>query len=205
MPDDVTALLLATAPGISLLDNGSSRALEVSSTPVPEIQTRVGSDAERMTFSIHGRGDWTQSAAFHFECAAAAKKGVDLMLDLANCTQLDSTFLGTIHQLCGLADGAGVEFRLQGVLPAIEELFQELGMFAVMDHIVPRMLPLPNEMDPVPAIDVDSPTRALLLLRAHEGLAALSDRNRAEFGPVIKQLRREVEALTRTDSRPEDD
>jgi sigma-B regulation protein RsbU (phosphoserine phosphatase) len=203
--DDVTVLLLATAPGASVLDNGSLRTPERESESLPEIQTLFGSDAERMAFSIHGRGDWTQSAAFHLECAAAIGKGVDLLLDLTDCVQLDSTFLGTIHQLCGFADDAGVEFRLQGVLPSVEGLFQELGMHTVMDHIVPRMLPLPNEMDPVPAADLDTPARALLLLRAHEGLAALSDRNRAEFGPVIEQLRREVAALTRVAERPEAD
>ena len=203
--DDVTVLLLATAPGISVLDNGSLQTFERTSESMPETQTLVGSDAERMSFSVQGRGDWTQSAAFHFECAAAVEKGVDVMLDLTGCAQLDSTFLGTIHQLCELADDAGVEFRLQGVPPAIEELFQELGMQAVMDHIVPRMLPLPIAMDPVPAAELDTPTRALLLLRAHEGLAALNDRNRAEFGPVIEQLRRELDALTRVAARPQGD
>jgi hypothetical protein len=130
---------------------------------------------------------------------------VDLLLDLTKCTQLDSTFLGTIHQLCRLAEDAAVEFRLQGVGESVEALFHELGMFAVMDHIVPTMLPLPNEMDPVPAAELDKTARALLLLRAHEGLAALSDSNRVEFGPVIEQLRREVAALTRISEWPRGD
>jgi len=196
--DDVTVLLLATAPGVSELDNGSSRMPESAPSDLPEFETLVGSDSKRVSFSIRGRGDWTQSAAFQLECTAAAERGVDLLLDLTNCTQLDSTFLGTIHQLCRLADEVGVEFRLQGVAPFIEELFDELGMCAVMDHIVPSMLPLPKEMEPVSATDLDTPTRAMLLLRAHEGLAALSDRNRTEFAPVIEQLRREVAVLKRT-------
>jgi len=171
---------------------------ESAPSDLPEFETLVGSDSKRVSFSIRGRGDWTQSAAFQLECTAAAERGVDLLLDLTNCTQLDSTFLGTIHQLCRLADEVGVEFRLQGVAPFIEELFDELGMCAVMDHIVPSMLPLPKEMEPVSATDLDTPTRAMLLLRAHEGLAALSDRNRTEFAPVIEQLRREVAVLKRT-------
>jgi sigma-B regulation protein RsbU (phosphoserine phosphatase) len=203
LPDDVTVLLLVSAPGVSVLDNGSLQARVSETTCASDIQTLVGVDAERVTFAIHGRGDWTQSAAFHLECAAAVAKGRNLMLDLTNCTQLDSTFLGTIHQLCGLADDAGVEFRLQGVLRSVENLFDELGMCAVKDHIVPRMLPLPSEMDPMAAAELDTPTRAMLLLRAHEGLAALSDRNRAEFAPVIEQLRREVAELTRVAARTE--
>jgi hypothetical protein len=37
----------------------------------------------------------------------------------------------------------------------------------------------------------------MLLLRAHEGLAALSDRNRQEFGPLLTQLRQELATLPR--------
>jgi serine phosphatase RsbU (regulator of sigma subunit)/anti-anti-sigma regulatory factor len=200
--DDVTVLMLATTPGLSSFDNGSLQSFEGVAQEALDLQTLVGSDADRVTFSIRGRGDWTQSAAFHIECNAAIEKGADLMLDLSECAQLDSTFLGTIHQLCGLADAAGVEFRLQGVLPSVEDLFLELGMHTVMDHIVPRMLPLPSEMGPVTRADLDPPTRALLLLRAHEGLAALNDRNRAEFDPVLTQLRREFAVLTRAASAP---
>jgi hypothetical protein len=71
-----------------------------------------------------------------------------------------------------------------------------------MDHIVPRMLPLPAVMEPVSGAHLDAPSRALLLLRAHEGLAALSDRNRAEFDPVLTELRREVAVLTRAGVPP---
>jgi hypothetical protein len=119
------------------------------------------------------------------------------MVDLSLCRLLDSTFLGTIHLLCESADHADVEFRLQGVTPEVEGLFQELGMANVMEHIVPRMLPLPTTMVPVGASLADPSTRALLLLRAHEGLAALSDRNRQEFDPLVAQLRQELATLSR--------
>jgi sigma-B regulation protein RsbU (phosphoserine phosphatase) len=194
--DDVTVLLLDTRPGVSRLDNGGTQSVEAAVTAGVDDRTLVGGDTRRVSFSVRGRGDWTHSAAFHVACAAAIEKGADLMLDLSECAQLDSTFLGTIHQLCSLADDAGVEFRLQGVLPPVEDLFVELGMQLVMDHIVPRMLPLPAAMDPVECAPIDAPTRALMLLRAHEGLAALSDRNRADFEPVLTQLRREFAVLT---------
>jgi sigma-B regulation protein RsbU (phosphoserine phosphatase) len=200
--DDVTVLMLDTTPGLSCLDNGSPKLVYEVAGAAIEDQTFVGGDARRVSFSVRGRGDWTHSAGFHVECAAAIEKGADLMLDLSDCAQLDSTFLGTIHQLCGQADEAGVEFRLQGVLPQVEDLFVELGMHSVMDHIVPRMLPLPAVMEPVSGAHLDAPSRALLLLRAHEGLAALSDRNRAEFDPVLTELRREVAVLTRAGVPP---
>ena len=66
-----------------------------------------------------------------------------------------------------------------------------------MDHIVAPMLPLPTKMEPMGAADTDPSARALRLLRAHEGLAVLNDRNHREFDPLLAQLREEVAALTR--------
>jgi sigma-B regulation protein RsbU (phosphoserine phosphatase) len=197
--DDVTILLLTAAPGPSVLDNEPPPTLPMPAqrSELAETATLVGCESGRTTFSIQGRGEWSRSAAFHSECAAELKAGRDVMLDLTLCHLLDSTYLGTIHLLCELADDAGVEFRLQGVTPAVEALFEELGMQNVIEHIVPRMLPLPTQMVPVGSSAPDPSARALLLLRAHEGLATLSDHNRQEFDPLVTQLRQELAALSR--------
>jgi FixJ family two-component response regulator/anti-anti-sigma regulatory factor len=198
--DDVTVLMLGASPGLSMLDNGRLRASEAHAAVagnVDEIQTLVGASGARMTFRIQGRGDWTQSAAFYVECAAAIEKRLDLVVDLSLCTQLDSTFLGTIHQLCSFADASDVAFRLQGVMPRVEDLFVELGMENVMEHIVSLLLPVPRDMQPVRPVDLDSSARARLLLRAHEGLASINEKNREEFAPLVMQLRKEVAELTR--------
>ena len=52
-------------------------------------------------------------------------------------------------------------------------------------------------MTSVAADVLDPRSRAELLLRAHEGLASLSDRNREEFEPLLAQLRQEMDALPR--------
>jgi serine phosphatase RsbU (regulator of sigma subunit)/anti-anti-sigma regulatory factor len=195
--DDVTVLMLTASPGTSALDNGAPPPLPEPRAVVRDVQTLVGADARRTILSVQGRGDWAQSSAFGAECTAAIGAGRDVMVDFALCRQLDSTFLGTIHLLCMLAHRAGVEFRLQGVTPPVEALFEELGMENVRDHMVPSMLPLPMNMEPLGAAEPDPLVRAMLLLRAHEGLAALSDRNRQEFGPLLTQLRQELATLPR--------
>jgi serine phosphatase RsbU (regulator of sigma subunit)/anti-anti-sigma regulatory factor len=192
--DDVTVLLLSATAGRSRLDNGAPRP-----PPAPPAQGRssrilIGTSAGRTVLCIEGKPDWAQSAAFHGECAAAIDAGRDLMIDLALCPRLDSTFLGTIHDLAERADRAGVELRLQGVTPWLEELFAELGMERVRDHVVPRMLPLPTRMTPLAEAAPDGGAQALQLLRAHEVLAALSERNRREFDPLLAALRREIPA-----------
>ncbi len=189
--DDVTLLMLTAAPGVSVLDNGSIPPLARPRLP-RESTVFHGEEPGRVTLCVRGRGDWTRSAVFYGECAAAVEAGRDVLVDLTLCHHLDSTFLGTIHLLCDLADRVDVEFRLQGVLPSVEALFTELGMEAVRDHIVACRLPLPSQMKPLGDASTDHSFEALLLLRAHEKLAALSDRNREEFDPILTLLRREV-------------
>ena len=183
--------MLAAEPGASSLDNGTLVPLQAPAASTGEFHILAGGDSRRLALSIVGRGDWFQSAGFHAECVAAIDAGRDVLVDLALCEHLDSTFLGTLHHLCEYAERAEVELRLQGVMPPVEELFLELGMKLVLDHVVPRMLPLPTKMEPLGVTQLDPPTRALHMLRAHEGLAALSDHNRQEFDPVVAMLRQE--------------
>ncbi len=192
--DDVTALLLSAAPGPSLLDNGSPRLPLAQAALRRSSRILVGAAAGRTVLCIEGRPDWAQSAAFHAECSAAIDAGRDLMIDLALCPCLDSTFLGTIHDLAERADRVGVELRLQGVTPRLEELFAELGMDRVREHIVARMLPLPTRLLPLADAAPDEASKAMHLLRAHEVLATLNERNRREFDPLLAALRREVAA-----------
>ncbi len=191
--DDVTVLLLSAVSGPSALDNGAPRPAPAQAALPRNARILVGAVAPRVVLCIEGRPDWAQSAAFHDECSAAIDAGRDLMIDLALCPRLDSTFLGTIHDLAERADRVGVEFRLQGVTPRLEELFAELGMDRVREHIVPRMLPLPTRLLPL-ADPAPDEAKAMHLLRAHEVLAALNERNRREFDPLLAALRREVPA-----------
>jgi len=189
--DDVTLLMLDATPGVSELDNGITSPLPVQARAATGCEILIGSDLHRTIFSIQGRGVWEQSAQFHTQCVAGMAAGRAVLIDLTLCPYLDSTFLGTFHELCERAEEADLEFRLQGVAPALEDLFSELGMRGVMERVVPRMLPLPTRMQPL-ASAIDARSRALLTLRVHEKLAGLSDRNLREFDPLVTLLRREV-------------
>jgi len=194
-PDDITILSLNVAPGPSALDNGLRAPVPpVADAPVDdEVEILGGGTSQRATFSIRGRAIWTHSSAFHQVCTTAIEAGTSLTLDLTLCEHLDSTFLGTIHELAERAERARVELRLQGVTPPVEALFAELGMECVLDRMVPVMLPLPTQMSDVSSGDADSRSQRLRILRAHEALASLSERNRREFDPLLEVLRREVE------------
>jgi anti-anti-sigma regulatory factor len=162
-----------------------------------EAEILMGSDTCRTCLSIHGRATWIQSAAFYDECDGLIDSGKDVLLDFALCDCIDSTFLGTIHELIDRAEQAKVELRLQAVLPPVENLFEELEMKRVIDYIVPTLLPLPNQMSPLVATRHSEQSQGQRVLRAHERLAELGDRNREKFGPLIEQLRQEVAAQAR--------
>jgi anti-anti-sigma factor len=189
--DDVTLLLLDVTPGASELDNGTLSPLPPPAPAATRCEIMVGSDRHRASFSIQGRGAWEHSAQFHAECVAAIDAKRPVLIDMTLCRFLDSTFLGVLHELSERAEEANVEFRLQGATPEVEDLFSELGMTGVMEHVVPRMLPLPTRMESL-ASAVDARSRASLTLLVHEKLAGLSDRNRRKFDPLLTLLRREV-------------
>jgi serine phosphatase RsbU (regulator of sigma subunit)/anti-anti-sigma regulatory factor len=192
LSDDVTVLMVSAVPGPSALDNGKPVPVRSAKPGDEGVEILAGGDPQRTTLSIRGRASWTQSAAFHEQCAQALATGGALTLDLTLCEHLDSTFLGTIHELVERADRGGVELRLQGVMPPVEELFREVGMTLVMDHIVPAMLPLPTRMVPLISEDQQWRSQTVRILKAHECLAALSESNRREFDPLLEALRREI-------------
>lgn len=114
------------------------------------------------------------------------------------CKYLDSTFLGTILEMCALAERAGADLRIQGAGPQVRELFEELEMPPVLKRLAKQALPLPERMTPLTAPAMNVRRDRERILRAHEALAALSDRGRAEFAKLIECVRAEME-----DARPE--
>jgi sigma-B regulation protein RsbU (phosphoserine phosphatase) len=194
--DDVTLVVLDAAPGASVLDSGAILSAPAAPTPISLMRAGVlvGGGDQQLALCIRGRGDWTQSAAFHRECAAAIEAQHRVMLDLTLCHHLDSTFLGTIHELAERAEKQHREFRIQGVMPPVEKLFIELGMKSVLERMVSTLLPLPLDMKLLADTAPDPQARALRVLRAHQDLAALNERNAREFDPLLERLRREIAA-----------
>jgi sigma-B regulation protein RsbU (phosphoserine phosphatase) len=192
--DDVTMVMLTYGDHESRIDNGEPLPIPPTSisTEYREAEILTGNDLVRTSLSIHGKASWTESAAVFEACDALIGAGKDMLLDFALCECMDSTFLGTIHELIDRAEKAGIELRLQAVSPALEDLFVELGMTQVMEHMVPTLLPLPNQMSRLVATDGSKQSQAQRVLRAHERLAELGERNREKFNPLIAQLRKEI-------------
>ena len=195
--DDITLLSVCAAQGSSTFDNGEPPTVPIAASPVTDhgCEIMVGADAQRLTLSLRGRASWMYSGALHDACLDAIDRAKAITVDLTLCQHLDSTLLGTLHELATRAYDAKLEFRLQGVSPPVEALFAELGMDRMLDHMVRITLPLPRQMTTLTPTDSDSHARWLRILKAHESLAALNDRNHREFDPLLQILRKEVEEL----------
>lgn len=185
--DDVTILLIDAHAGISWFDNGAAVPVAAASAASrPEGAGVFYGEAEHAAYlALRGRATWTQCDAFHETAQAVLDEGHALVLDLSGCEYLDSTFLGTVHEL--VARGRVI---LVGVMPAVRALFEELSMEQVLAHIrddvpaAPELYALNSGNDPAAA--------RKRVLRAHEALSALSERNQEEFRDVIQSLREDV-------------
>lgn len=185
--DDVTLLLLDVHSSPSSFDNGTTDTRPVTSRASPSRAGVVcqGETADSGILALHGRATWGPCAAFHQAAVQVLQSGKRLLLDLSHCESLDSTCLGTIHELVGRG-----KVGLQNVRPEVQELFAELCMEKVIANIQPESVLLPR-MSPLAAPPTSTEMARKRILEAHEAISSLSERNRETFRSVLEGVRQE--------------
>jgi sigma-B regulation protein RsbU (phosphoserine phosphatase) len=193
--DDITLLMLSLSSVASEVDNGQrARPSETSlGQDASGFELSVGRDDHTTVVRLRGQADWTYASTFHEACSSALAQGRELAVDLAPCPHLDSTFLGTIHELVTRAEQAKVPVALYGVGSPVRALFEELGMQRVLSHVAPEPPPLP-ECSMKLHEAVDEQTSQQRILHAHETLAALNEENHQQFAQLVEYLRQEIES-----------
>ena len=199
--DDVTLLTLEVCSGLSHLDNDPdddenpteetlSAPAEASAAHSPAYELWTATGEHETYLALHGRGTWTGADAFRLHAKAALNAGRELTIDLASCTALDSTLLGTLHEIVTLP--ATGHAHLRGPNEVVRGLFEELGLAKVLASIRNDEFEPPTEITLVPE---KQPTRDShrLLLQAHETLSELSEENRERFSGVVEALRAEMD------------
>lgn len=183
--DDVTLLLLEGRKGSSDFDNGQgTEPARSASVPDPSGLVHHGETSDASFLALRGRATWTQSALFFETACAIQETGRPLVLDLSECDYLDSTFLGTIHELVDRG-----RLRIQNVSPDVRALFEELCMERVLSRVGEDGQAVP-ELRPLSGRPTDTGAGRRRILEAHEALSSLSTRNRESFSSVIESLRR---------------
>jgi serine phosphatase RsbU (regulator of sigma subunit)/anti-anti-sigma regulatory factor len=187
-PDDVTLLLIDAHAGPSWFDNGAaSPNLTTSGAAQPGGEVVFyGETEDAVHLALRGRATWMHCDAFYETARAVLEEGRPLVLDLSGCDYLDSTCLGTVHELVGRG-----RVVLAGVTPVVRALFEELSMDRVLAGIredvpaVPEFYALSTRHD-------DPAAWRQRILHAHEALSGLSEHNREEFRGVVDSLRGEI-------------
>ena len=148
-----------------------------------------------------GKGSFMNSPLLKSFCESRLNEGESLLVvDLAACTGMDSTFMGTLAGMASRLSG-----KNNGVLQvaAADERnrrsLEDLGLDFLM-QINPEDALWKDSLDEIrstlePAQSADSISqmqRARLCLEAHEKLSDLSDKNAREFGEVVGTLRKQI-------------
>jgi len=188
--DDITMLLLERTAGTSHFDDTASTQDRHQSEPaIPQPHLVQGSEEGQAFVCIAGSVTWLCSQAF-LDCANTLLEQYGrLIVDLGACEHMDSTCLGTLHEIVTSQPDV---VQLQRVSDEVRKLFDELSMSSVMAHISPKAIPLPQNLSPVDGVNLTPDQQGARILSSHEALASLSEENWEQFRAVVDSLRSDL-------------
>ena len=206
--DDTTILVLEAAPqpdeSIALIFEAESPEAQ----PQEPVRGMLSAHEANTTYvAVSGMGTWSEAHRLT-EIASEAKARGDrnIVIDFAQCSHLDSTFLGVLHNLCtGAEEPEECPLLVQNLPRPLLDLLSELGLTGVLLHFRSRPRPLPRSMAPVQGSQPAGPELSALVLRAHEALAEADPKNADRFAAVLRLLQDEIERKTPPKAVPEDD
>ncbi|MGD8418554.1 MAG: SpoIIE family protein phosphatase [Pseudomonadales bacterium] len=187
--DDITMILLERGDGVSRFDDTRPPGERKRPELTEQVRLLEGVEAKHAFLSIAGNATWIRSKAFYEAAVRLLERYQDLTIDLGVCEYLDSTFLGTLHEIVSLRPDA---VKLQRVSSRVRALFEELSMEGVLSHCTLVTEPLPAEMHTLEQANEEAEEQGERMLSAHETLASLSPENREVFRDVIESLRADL-------------
>jgi serine phosphatase RsbU (regulator of sigma subunit)/ABC-type transporter Mla MlaB component len=189
--DDITMVMLERADGASHFDDTASpRERQPAETKPGHPQLLAGSEANRAFIAITGSITWLCGQALLERATELLAQHGRLTLDLTHCEHMDSTCLGTLHEIVSSHSDT---VDLQGVSTTVRELFEELSMTAVLKHISIRSSPLPADMALIETASLSPQEQGARILSAHESLSDISTENREQFAAVVDSLRADLD------------
>ncbi|MDA1076390.1 MAG: STAS domain-containing protein, partial [Proteobacteria bacterium] len=191
--DDVTLVMLSASAGLSEFreSSGTFDVAEAVEEEQPEIAYL---DTIETTFlTLTGRITWLYGQILFDTANGAIEADHNLVTDLAHCDYMDSTILGTLHELSVNAVSQKRHIQIQNVSPALRASFEELSMTVVMKHIASVPEQVPEGLTPLDLSMSQLERQQQRLLKAHEALSALSQENQAQFESLLETLRSEMD------------
>lgn len=185
--DDITMFLLERAEGCSHFDDAVPQEERHQPAPIaPQPELQQGLENGIAFISISGAITWLCGQTLLDTANGLLEEHETLVLDLGHCEHMDSTCLGTLHEIVkSHADSV----KLQRVSEHVRELFDELSMTSVLEHISVDPELLPAAMNVINATSLSPEQQGARILSAHETLASLSADNQDQFRAVVNSLR----------------
>lgn len=148
---------------------------------------------------VTGRGSFKISTTLkQFIAEITSTRPVSfVVLDLAECIGMDSTFMGVLAGLSGRLKHNGQELEVINLSEKNIQLLATLGVDRVISHYSHNHgHEMPNESaTPLPAASATKKELAETALQAHETLVELSEENLPRFKRVIEYLKVDVDRL----------
>lgn len=124
-----------------------------------------------------------------------AQQCIQVVVDLADCSGMDSTFMGTLVGLSLTLKEHEGWLCVLNVGRDNERLLRTLG---VWEFIAVLQRPRPDMPPPVRLLPVmDAAQRLAQIHAAHKHLYAADDKNRARFGPFLEAVEREMAVMAK--------
>ena len=154
----------------------------------------VAREADVAYIQVNGRGSFQNAGHLKGFYSEVIKEGAQrFVIDLKNCTYLDSTFLGTMTGL-GLKLKDSPQGRLQIINASTRnlELMQNLGLDRLFHIQVSGLDYKPEDMHEVDKQHESKTNTGETMLEAHELLMQWDERNVAKFKDVVDYLREDL-------------
>lgn len=153
---------------------------------------QVGEDGAVTLVRVQGKGTHLNShllKQFLTQCLEVNK--TVFHIDLASCTYMDSTFLGTLAGLgCKVKERAPGPIRLLNATDRVKGMIEDLGI----DHLFEMAKDAASApaLNTLPVGEPNKGAKTQEMLAAHEKLVELSKANEAKFRDVIVILQEKV-------------
>jgi anti-anti-sigma factor len=114
------------------------------------------------------------------------------VVDLDDCSTMDSTFMGTLVEMASLAPPMAESLMIINAQPHCEGLLEGLGLDNVL-RIKRGKTDMPAvELESLPEYAATQTERMRLIRRAHENLVQIDLRNEEKFGSFLRRLTKEM-------------
>jgi len=162
-----------------------------------DLQAALADD--NLFIRIIGRGSFKAAAPMkQFITQACDKHSIKIVvLDLAECIGMDSTFMGVLAGLSGRLKKTGRTLELINLSEKNTNLLATLGVdqvLALYRHSHGHEVPEPQTQS-LPTDQASKKEMAETALKAHENLVEISKENKPRFKHVIELLKEDVDRL----------